>query len=43
MLAGVEALGVAPFGDLAHKMSNVVGVEIPDGVDGDAVRHDLLE
>ena len=43
MLAGVEALGLVPFGDLAHKMSNVVGVEIPGGVDGDAVRHDLLE
>ena len=42
MLAGVQGLGLAPFGDLAHRMHNVVGVEIPDGVDGDAVRNDLL-
>jgi (S)-ureidoglycine-glyoxylate aminotransferase len=43
MLAGVEALGLAPFGDLRHRMHNVVGVEIPEGVDGDAVRADLLQ
>ncbi len=43
MLAGVAGLGLEPFGDLAHKMHNVVGVEIPDGVDGEAVRADLLE
>jgi (S)-ureidoglycine-glyoxylate aminotransferase len=42
MLAGVQGLGLRPFGDLAHKMNNVVGVEIPDGVDGDAVRAELL-
>ncbi len=38
MLAGVRGLGLAVFGDVAHKMHNVVAVEIPDGVDGDAVR-----
>ncbi len=38
MLAGVQALGLEVFGDLAHKMNNVVAVEIPDGVDGDAAR-----
>jgi (S)-ureidoglycine-glyoxylate aminotransferase len=43
MLAGVEALGLVPFGDLRHRMHNVVGVEIPDGVDGDAVRTELLQ
>ncbi|HEY3672145.1 MAG TPA: alanine--glyoxylate aminotransferase family protein [Acidimicrobiia bacterium] len=43
MLAGIEALGLTPFGDLRHRMHNVVGVEIPDGVDGDAVRIELLE
>ena len=38
MLAGLRGLGLELFGDVAHKMTNVVGVEIPDGVDGDAVR-----
>ena len=43
MLAGVEALGLAVFGDVAHKMNNVVAVEIPAGVPGDAARTALLE
>jgi (S)-ureidoglycine-glyoxylate aminotransferase len=43
MLAGVEALGLVVFGDVAHKMNNVVAVEIPDGVPGDAARQALLE
>jgi (S)-ureidoglycine-glyoxylate aminotransferase len=43
MLAGVIALGLDVFGDLSHKMHNVVGVEIPASVDGDAVRADLLD
>ncbi len=38
MLAGVRGLGLEVFGDVAHKMHNVVAVEIPDGVDGDAAR-----
>ncbi|WP_232549712.1 pyridoxal-phosphate-dependent aminotransferase family protein [Propioniciclava soli] len=42
MLAGVRGLGLTPFGDLAHKMHNVVAVEIPEGVNGDAVRAGLL-
>lgn len=42
MLAGVQGLGLVPFGDLDHKMHNVVGIHIPDGVDGDALRHELL-
>ncbi len=42
MLAGVQAMGLTPFGDLAHKMNNVVGVVIPDGVHGEAVRETLL-
>lgn len=42
MLAGVEGLGLRVFGDVAHKMSNVVAVHIPDGVDGDGVRAALL-
>jgi (S)-ureidoglycine---glyoxylate transaminase len=42
MLAGVQGLGLAVFGDVAHKMHNVVAVEIPEGVPGDAVRASLL-
>lgn len=42
MLKGVQAMGLQPFGDLRHKMSNVVGVNIPDSVDGEAIRHELL-
>ena len=43
MLAGVEALGLEVFGDVAHKMNNVVAVEIPEGVPGDAARAALLD
>lgn len=42
MLAGVQGLGLSTFGDLRYKMANVVGVEIPEGVHGEAVRADLL-
>lgn len=42
MLAGVQAMGLTPFGDLRHKMHNVVGVYIPDNTDGEAIRHQLL-
>ncbi|MDM7883623.1 alanine--glyoxylate aminotransferase family protein [Curtobacterium sp. RHCKG23] len=43
MLAGVEALGLRVFGDVGHKMHNVVAVEIPDDVVGDQVRGAMLE
>ncbi|WP_418277467.1 pyridoxal-phosphate-dependent aminotransferase family protein [Isoptericola jiangsuensis] len=43
MLAGVQAAGLTVFGDVAHKMNNVVAVEIPDGVPGDAARGALLD
>jgi (S)-ureidoglycine-glyoxylate aminotransferase len=43
MAAGVSGLGLELFGDQAHKMHNVVAVEIPHGVDGDAVRAELLD
>jgi len=43
MLAGVQGMGLQVFGDLAHKMNNVVAVHIPDGVDGDVARAGLLE
>ncbi|MDD7928420.1 pyridoxal-phosphate-dependent aminotransferase family protein [Microbacterium thalli] len=42
MLAGVRALGLSVFGDVAHKMNNVVAVEIPEGVPGDEARAALL-
>lgn len=42
MVAGLQALGLRLFGDLTHKMTNVTGVYIPDEVDGEAIRHDLL-
>ncbi|MET2011330.1 alanine--glyoxylate aminotransferase family protein [Microbacterium chocolatum] len=43
MLAGVRALGLATFGDLSHKMTNIVAVYIPEGVPGDAARAAMLE
>ena len=42
MVAGLQAMGLKVFGDLDHKMPNVTGVFIPDGVDSEAVRSDLL-
>ena len=42
MLEGVRGLGLAVFGDVAHKMHNVVAVEIPAGIDADATRAALL-
>ena len=43
MVAGLNAMGLRLFGDLAHKMANVTGVYIPDGVDGEAVRTAMLD
>ncbi|BDZ63688.1 pyridoxal-phosphate-dependent aminotransferase family protein [Agromyces mangrovi Wang et al. 2018] len=42
MAAGVAAMGLGLFGDQAHRMHNVVGVVIPDGIDGERVRGALL-
>jgi len=42
MVAGLSAMGLKLFGDLAHKMPNVTGVHIPEGVNGDRVRNGLL-
>ena len=39
---GLQAMGLELFGDQAHKMANVTGVHIPAGVDGERVRHALL-
>ncbi len=41
--AGIEAMGLTVFGDRAYKMTNVTGIEIPAGVDGEAVRAAMRE
>jgi (S)-ureidoglycine-glyoxylate aminotransferase len=43
MVAGLQAMGLKLFGDLAHKMPNVTGIWIPQGVNGDRVRARLLD
>ncbi len=42
MLVGIEAMNLKPFGDLRHKMNNIVGVNIPDNIDGEQIRHTML-
>lgn len=36
--AGLSAMGLKLFGDSAHRMTNVTGVHIPAGIDGERVR-----
>jgi (S)-ureidoglycine-glyoxylate aminotransferase len=43
MVAGLEAMGLEVFGDRKHKMTNVTGVHIPAGLDGEGVRRAMLE
>jgi (S)-ureidoglycine---glyoxylate transaminase len=43
MAAGLAGMGLELFGDQAHRMNNVVGVEIPGGVDDTRVRAQLLD
>ncbi|MEN0036082.1 MAG: alanine--glyoxylate aminotransferase family protein [Cellvibrio sp.] len=43
MAQGLAAMNLKLFGDQAQKMHNVVGVYIPDGVVGDAVRGSMLK
>ncbi|NHN87412.1 pyridoxal-phosphate-dependent aminotransferase family protein [Acetobacter conturbans] len=43
MTAGLRALGLRVFGHDAYRMTNVTGVWIPDGVNGEAVRHRMRE
>ncbi len=40
--AGIEAMELKIFGDPKHRMVNVTGVLIPEGVSGDAVRGTML-
>lgn len=42
LCAGLKAMGLELFGDQRFKMPNVTGVHIPQGVDGEKVRADLL-
>jgi len=42
-VAGVEALGLTVFGDVANKIPHITGVCIPDGVDGERVRAAILQ
>lgn len=43
MAESLAAMNLKLFGDLKHKMYNVVGVYIPDSVNGDAVRSSMLQ
>jgi len=43
MTAGLRAMGLTVFGDDAHRMTNVTGVYIPEGVDGEEVRKAMRE
>ena len=40
--AGLQAMGLSVFGDLKHKMPVVTAINIPEGVDGKALRGMLL-
>ncbi len=42
LTAGLQAMGLALFGDQRHKMANVTGVFVPREVDGEKVRRALL-
>ncbi len=39
LAAGIKAMGLRLFGDDGRKMPVVTCVEIPDGIDGESVRH----
>ncbi|MCE2028602.1 pyridoxal-phosphate-dependent aminotransferase family protein [Sessilibacter corallicola] len=42
MAKGLSAMNLELFGDQSHKMTNVVGVNIPAGIDGEELRKVLL-
>ena len=42
MVEGLTGLGLTLFGDQSVRMNNVVGVHIPDGIDGDGARSTML-
>ncbi|TZG28139.1 pyridoxal-phosphate-dependent aminotransferase family protein [Sphingomonas montanisoli] len=43
MTAGLRGMGLTVYGDDTHRMANVTGVYIPEGVDGEAVRRRMRE
>jgi (S)-ureidoglycine-glyoxylate aminotransferase len=43
MVAGARAMGLKVFGRDEHRMSNVTGIHIPDGIDGEKVRTRMRE
>ena len=43
MASGLSSMGLELFGDQSVKMNNVVGVVIPDGINGDGARTSMLE
>lgn len=43
MAAGLAAMGLSLYGDQTHKMTNVVAVHIPEGIDGDGARQAMLD
>jgi (S)-ureidoglycine---glyoxylate transaminase len=42
VVAGVQGMNLKLYGDTAHKMPNVTGVCVPDGINGDKLRAALL-
>ena len=42
LATGLSAMGLQLFGDQEHRMNNVVGVFIPENVDGDKIRQQML-
>jgi (S)-ureidoglycine-glyoxylate aminotransferase len=42
VVAGLEAMKLSVYGDPAHKMPNVTGVRVPEGIAADKVRGALL-
>ncbi|HDL8090537.1 TPA: alanine--glyoxylate aminotransferase family protein [Yersinia enterocolitica] len=42
LLAGIQGMGLDVFGDLKHRMNNVLGVVIPAGIHGEQVRQLML-
>jgi len=42
LVAGLKAMGLTVYGDEKHKMPNVTGVHVPQGVNADSVRRAML-
>ena len=43
MVKGIQGMGLETFGDLQHKMNNVLGVVIPQGINDAQVRQLMLD